>query len=232
VTPRVIALCVLLPVYGNFTALLVGTAVPVGPWPGVGLGLALVPIVLAWARWVDRSTPQELGLTPGARLLPSAAIGLVIALAAAVPALLFLRFPPLVGQPIEFVPLGSLPRDALLWRTLVWMPLDTAIPEEIAFRGVLLATLRHRFGTRPAVLLMALVFTLWHLVVVSGTVALTNLQSVPLLAALGLIGAFVAVGLGGVFFAWLRLATGHLAASVAAHWAFNGVLLLGLGSGL
>jgi membrane protease YdiL (CAAX protease family) len=80
------------------------------------------------------------------------------------------------------------------------------------------------------VLWSAAAFTGWHGVIVSRTVASTNLQAEPLLATLGLLGAFVAVGVGGALFAWLRLATGHLAGSVVAHWAFNAVLLLGLGS--
>jgi hypothetical protein len=145
--------------------------------------------------------------------------------------LLFLQFPPLVGHAVEYAPLASLSREALLWRALVWMPLDTAIPEEVAFRGVLLASLRRRWSELPAVLVSAAVFASWHGVIVSRTVALTNLQSEPVLAMLGLFGAFLAVCVGGVLFAWLRLATGHLAGSIIAHWAFNTVLLLGLGSG-
>jgi uncharacterized protein len=231
VTARILVLSVFLVGYGNTVAQILGSATPAGPWPGVVLGLLLLGILLAWACWIDRLTPEEIGLTPAGHLLRSAALGLVLALGAAVPAMLFLRFPPLVGQAIEYAPLGSLSREALLWRTFVWMPLDTAIPEEIAFRGVLLALLRRRFATLPAVFIMAVVFTGWHGVVVSRTVALTNLQSEPLLAGLGLLGAFLAVCVGAGLFAWLRLATGHLAASIVAHWVFNAVLLLGLQAG-
>jgi membrane protease YdiL (CAAX protease family) len=190
----------------------------------------LVGLVLIWGRWSDQLTATELGLTPR-RLVRSAGVGLLVALGTAVPALLFLRFPPLVGQAVEYAPLASLSPEALLWRAFVWMPLDTAIPEEVAFRGVLLASLRRRWSELPAVLVSAAVFTSWHGVIVSRTVALTNLQSEPRLAMLGLLGALLAVGVGGVLFAWLRLATGHLAGSIVAHWAFNAVLLLSLGSG-
>ena len=62
------------------------------------------------------------------------------------------------------------------------------------------------------------------------TLAQTNLQAELLLTTLGLIGAFLAVCVGGVLFAWLRLSTGHLAGSMVAHSAFNALLLLGLGS--
>jgi uncharacterized protein len=224
---RTLGLSLFLAAYGNVATLIVGTAIPIG-WSGLGLSLVLLGAVLVWARFVDRLTPMELGLT-GHHVVRSVRMGLLVALSAALPSLLFLRFPPLVGQSIAYSPLASLSPDALLWRAFVWMPLDTAIPEEIAFRGVLLASLRRRLAYRAAVVVSAAIFMAWHGVVVSRTVALTNLHTEPLLAALGLVGAFVAIGCGGVLFAWLRLATGHLAGSVVAHWAFNASLLLGLG---
>ncbi len=215
--------------YGNLESLVLGTAMPAGGWVSVMVTAALLGLVLAWARWSERLSPAELGLRPWLSLR-SAGLGLLLALGTGLPALLVLRFPPLVGQAVEYTPLGSLSWQALLWRAFVWMPLDTAIPEEVAFRGVLLGSLRHHLTDRRAVLLSSVVFAVWHGVIVSRTVALTNLQAEPLLAALGLVGAYVAVGVGGALFAWLRLATGHLAGSIVAHWAFNALLLLGLGS--
>jgi membrane protease YdiL (CAAX protease family) len=141
-----------------------------------------------------------------------------------------LRFPPLVGHAVEYSPLNSLPREVLLWRAFFWMPLDTAVPEEIAFRGVLLGALRRRLSDRGAVVVSALIFTAWHAVIVSRTIALTNLQAVPILVILGLLGAYLAICVGGVLFAFLRVTTGHLVASIVAHWGFNAALLLGLGA--
>ena len=224
---RTLGLSLFLAAYGNIAALIGGTAIAIG-WSGVGLPLLLLGLVLTWALLVDRLTPLELGLT-GQHVFRSACLGLLVALVAGLASLLFLRFPPLVGQSIAYSPLASLPTDALVWRAFVWMPLDTAVPEEIAFRGVLLASPRRHLADRAAVLVSAAVFTAWHGVVVSRTVALTNLHAQPLLATLGLIGACIAIGCGGVLFAWLRLATGHLAGSMVAHWAFNASLLLGLG---
>ncbi len=215
--------------YGNLESLVLGTALPAGGGLSVVVAATLLGLVLTWARWSERLSPAELGLRPWLSLR-SAGLGLLLALGTGLPALLVLRFPPLVGQAVEYTPLGSLSWQALLWRAFVWMPLDTAIPEEVAFRGVLLGSLRHHLTDTRAVLLSAVVFAVWHGVIVSRTVALTNLQAEPLLAALGLVGAYVAVGVGGVLFAWLRLATGHLAGSIVAHWAFNALLLLGLGS--
>jgi membrane protease YdiL (CAAX protease family) len=65
-------------------------------------------------------------------------------------------------------------------------------------------------------------------VIVSRTLGVTNLADEPVLVALGLAGSFVSVLVGGVVFAVVRLATGHLVGSLVAHWAFNAVLLLGL----
>jgi membrane protease YdiL (CAAX protease family) len=224
---RACALSLFLAAYGNVASLVLGTATPAGGWPGVVVGLLLLTIVLTWARSSPPLTASELGLTR--RGLPrSVVLGLLLALGTAVPAVLFLRFPPLVGQPVEYAPLGTLSREALLWRACVWMPLDTALPEEVAFRGVLLAILRRGWADAPAALISAAAFTAWHGIIVSRTVALTNLQAEPLLAALGLLGAFLAVAVGGILFAWLRLFTGHLAGCMVAHWAFNAVLLLGL----
>ena len=41
-------------------------------------------------------------------------------------------------------------------------------------------------------------------------------------------GAFVVLFVGGLTMAGLRVTTGSLATTVAAHWAFNAVILVGL----
>jgi membrane protease YdiL (CAAX protease family) len=65
-------------------------------------------------------------------------------------------------------------------------------------------------------------------VIVGRTLGLTNLVEQPLFTALGFAGALIAVFIGGVLFGWLRVKTGHLAGSLAAHWGFNTGLLVGL----
>ena len=80
-----------------------------------------------------------------------------------------------------FRALNSLSLEAVLLRAFIWMPLDTAIPEELSFRGALLGGLRPLFPTRRAVALSAVVFTLWHLVIVSRTLLATNFAEQPLL---------------------------------------------------
>ncbi len=214
--------------YGNAVSLLLGTvATPDGWWPNVPLGLLLGCLALLWGWRSERLTAAQLGLAPG-HVLRSASVGLVVAIGVAVPSLVFLRFPPLVGHAVEYAPVGALSTAALLWRAFLWMPLDTVIPEELAFRGVLLAMLVLRCSRVRAAVASALVFAAWHGVIVSRTIAATNLQSDRVLAGLGLTGAFAAVFVGGMLFAWIRLATGHLAGAVVAHWTFNAVVLLGV----
>jgi membrane protease YdiL (CAAX protease family) len=176
---------------------------------------------------VARLDRADLGLTRSGATR-SAWIGLLTAGAMVVPALLILRFPPLVGRPVAYTPLAGLPWVELLGRALVSMPLDTILPEEVAFRGALLGVLRRRYPAAQAVVLAAVPFALWHGVLVGRTLELTNLAADPLLFSLGLLGAFAAVFLGGILFGILRLATGHLAGSIVAHWGFNAALLFGL----
>jgi uncharacterized protein len=214
---------VLLPLYGNIVAL--GQFYALLPGPGLGIVFGLLPALalVAFARLPLR----ELGISRcGAGR--AGAIGLLVGLGVALPAIVFLFAPPLVGERVTYAPVTTAARDVLWWRAFVWMPLDTALPEEIAFRGVVLGLLLRVVARWPAVVISAVVFTLWHLVVVWRTVALTNLADEPLWLALGLLGSLGAVFVGGLVFAVLRLRTGNLAASITAHWAFNAVLLLGL----
>ena len=224
---HLLALGALLIAYGNTASLVLGVAGHNRGAVGAALGLLLVAAVLLWARRVAHLDWADLGLT-GVGATHSAWIGLLVAVAMVVPSLLILRFPPLVGGPVTYTPLAGLPWGDLLGRVLVSMPLDTILPEEVAFRGVLLGALRQRYPAAQAVVLAAVPFALWHGVLVGRTLELTNLAGDPLLFSLGLLGAFAAVFLGGVLFGILRLATGHLAGSLAAHWGFNAALLFGL----
>ena len=58
---------------------------------------------------------------------------------------------------------GGLGRAAL-WTVLVVIPLGTVLPEELAFRGLLLALLGRRYGLLAASLLSSGLFGLWHVV--------------------------------------------------------------------
>lgn len=219
------AFAVVLVLWGNAASLVVGTALPAG-WTDIALGVALLALSLGWAR-AHGLTRDELGLRT-ATLGSGAGAGLAFALIAVAGALLVLRYPPLVGRSISYAPVVAAGYGELALRSLLWMPLDTILPEEIAFRGALLGALRRRYAAITAAALSAAVFAAWHVVIVRATLAQTDLAPDPALAALGTAGAFAAVFGGGVAFALLRLLTRSLAAPVVAHWAFNGAVLLGL----
>jgi membrane protease YdiL (CAAX protease family) len=108
----------------------------------------------------------------------------------------------------------------------VALPLAVVLPEELAFRGAVLGALAPSSPLR-GVLVSSLAFALWHASIVAPTLRETNVAD-PFLAALALAGAAAVLLAGGVALALLRLRIGTLASSIAAHWAFNAVLLVGL----
>jgi CAAX protease family protein len=217
----------LLAAYGNAASMVLMNASTSGGWGNVVVGFVPAVLMLGWAwRFGGLSLP-DFGVVRH-RAVWSGLVGLAVAFALALPVLVVLRAPPWLGGPVSHAPLNMLALDSLLLRAFVWMPLDTALPEEIAFRGVLLGALMQRFDASRAVLLSAGVFTVWHTVIVARTVGVTNLSSDPLFMAIGFVGSLASVFVGGLIFAMLRLSTGNLTGSIVAHWGFNSILLLGL----
>jgi len=95
----------------------------------------------------------------------------------------------------------------------VGLPLGTAIPEELAFRGLVLGLLIRKLTPLRAALVTSAIFVAWHVVVQVQTLAVINFTSPWLIVpAMGL--AFAGVFAGGVIFALLRLRTRNLAAAV------------------
>ncbi len=114
-----------------------------------------------------------------------------------------------------------------LWSAvLVRIPLGTALFEELAFRGVLLAVWWRAVGPGRAVVWSSVVFGLWH---VAPTMVALQLNDVVVteVAGLAAIGGSVGVtAIAGVGFAWLRIRSGSLLAPVLAHAAINALALL------
>jgi membrane protease YdiL (CAAX protease family) len=213
-------------VYGNVAALFFAGGLPGGSVLAAALGVAFAVVVVVWAR---RSglTLADLGVTRRGAL-GAALVGSALAAVGAAGALVVLRFPPVVGEPVSYGPAATVGGAALAVHLLVLLPLAVVIPEELAFRGALLASLRQRYRIAPAVAISAGVFMLWHMTIVGLTLGQTSLAGSVVFSALGAAVAFLAVFAGGVAFALLRIATGHLAAPIAAHWGFNAALLVGL----
>jgi membrane protease YdiL (CAAX protease family) len=164
---------------------------------------------------------DTIGLAPGKLrsglrygLVAVAAVAAVIILAAVVPASReFLGDDRFVGTTTGEV----------LVDVLIRIPLVTALGEELAFRGVLLALLFAWYSPFRAAVLSSALFGLWH--VLPGVDALettTTEFSAGFMGAISVGGQVLVTGFAGMAFAWLRLRSGSLAAPVLAHWGLNG----------
>jgi membrane protease YdiL (CAAX protease family) len=223
--------------YGNAKAwwdlVVLGTTAAGGPFGGLA-GVVLVGLLGALARGLGLAR-RELGLEQAflrGALLLGVRVGGLVALTAAL-ALLALG----LVSGAELSPAARVSWAELAVRCLLWLPLDTALPEEFAFRGVLLAVMLRALGaapppwaggqhggewsellavargmSQPAVILVALAFMAWHVVVVQ-----QDGPQPPLVIA----GKLLAIFVGGLLFGSLRLRSGHLAAPLIAHWIFD-----------
>src|SRR5215218_10251030 len=201
-------------------AVVVDRAVP-GVHVAVGLGLATCLVVIARAQGL---TAADLGLArstwPAGLRLGAAAAALV----AVAYALAYLLTP--VRQVLPDAG-GGVGRQAL-WAVLVVIPLGTVLPEELAFRGLLLPLLGRRYGLLAASLLSSGLFGLWHVVpALGGGTANATMASVVGADAAGtvvrVVVTVVFTALAGVVLCALRLRSGSLLAPVLAHWTVNGL---------
>jgi membrane protease YdiL (CAAX protease family) len=186
----------------------------------VGLGLAGCLLLVARA---CRLTAADLGLARAA--LPAglrwgAAAAAVVAAAYA----LGLRVAPARAALPDGGDLGW----GTLATVLVVIPLGTVLPEELAFRGLLLALLGRRRGLPAATLLSSGLFGLWHVLpALGGGPANAAIAATVGGDAAGTATRVVATvaftALAGVVLCWLRLRSGSLLAPVLAHWTVNGL---------
>ncbi|HTX96433.1 MAG TPA: CPBP family intramembrane glutamic endopeptidase [Mycobacterium sp.] len=112
--------------------------------------------------------------------------------------------------------------------SMIIIPLQTVIPEELAFRGVLHGALHRAWGFRGVALAGSLLFGLWHVAtslgLTSSNVGFTRLLGGGLVGMLaGVTLAVLATGAAGFVFSWLRRRSGSLIAPIALHWSLNGL---------
>src|ERR1700755_1794141 len=112
--------------------------------------------------------------------------------------------------------------------SMIIIPLQTVIPEELAFRGVLHGALSRAWGFRGVALAGSLLFGLWHVAtslgLTSSNVGLTRVFGGGFFGMLaGVTMAVVATGAAGFVFSWLRRRSGSLIAPIALHWSLNGL---------
>ena len=108
---------------------------------------------------------------------------------------------------------------------LIRVPVGTALVEELAFRGVLLAMLTRRYGIGWGVAGSSVAFGAWHLLpsldLATGNAAIGSALGTHPLAAAGI--AMVAASLAGAFLCLLRIKYDHVIAPLAVHVTTNSV---------
>ena len=112
--------------------------------------------------------------------------------------------------------------------SMIIIPLQTVIPEELAFRGVLHGTLNRAWGFRGVAAAGSLLFGLWHIAtslgLTSSNVGFSRLFGGGLPGELaGVMLAIAATAAAGFVFTWLRRRSGSLIAPIALHWSLNGL---------
>jgi len=175
-------------------------------------GLTAADLGLAWSTW-------RAGLRWGAAA--AASVVAVYALASLI-------------EPVRAVlpeAGGDLGHTALT--VLVVIPLGTVLPEELAFRGLLLSLLGRRWSAPAATLLSSGLFGLWHVLPsLGGGAANAAIASAVGGDAAGMgirvVATVCFTSLAGVVLCWLRLRSGSLLAPMLAHWTVNalGVIVM------
>jgi uncharacterized protein len=112
--------------------------------------------------------------------------------------------------------------------SMIIIPLQTVIPEELAFRGVLHGALNRAWGFRGVAAAGSLLFGLWHIAtslgLTSSNVGFTRIFGGGLPGTIaGVVLAVAATAVAGFVFTWLRRRSGSLIAPIALHWSLNGL---------
>ena len=157
----------------------------------------------------------------------SVRLAVVAGLGLALPPLLFFVHPLLVPH-IQNGPVSGASVDVvnnLLRYVLVYVPVMTAIIEELVFRSYLFV---FASTTRRTILINAGVFTVWHLVAAFTTVQTTALGHAPAMLLISYVGALASVFVAGVVFIIVRLKTGSFVYSALAHWLTDSVMIVAL----
>jgi membrane protease YdiL (CAAX protease family) len=112
--------------------------------------------------------------------------------------------------------------------SMVVIPLQTVIPEELAFRGVLHGALDRAWGFRGVAAAGSMLFGLWHIAsslgLTAGNVGFSHVLGGGVAGMVaGVVGAVLATAAAGFVFTWLRRRSGSLLAPIALHWSLNGM---------
>jgi uncharacterized protein len=196
--------------------------VPFPAWSYVPANLGLAAAAVAVVRRLG-VTSEAAGL--GRRQRRGLAIGLGVAALVGLGLLLALRVPALAPL-LDDERAAGLAGAALVYAAAVRIPLGTALPEEVVFRGALLGALRTRMGWWPAAWCSSVVFGLWHVGPTIVLVRVNALDASPVVAAGVVAGAVVVTTAAGIGFCLLRRWGGGVVAPVLVHSATNAFSLL------
>jgi hypothetical protein len=193
------------------------------PWAAVVTVPAAALGLVAWLRinglgWSELGLGRDHWKSGAAYAL--AAVALVVAVIA-VGALLPLTRPMFMNH--HYATLSG-----ALVASMIIIPLQTVIPEELAFRGVLHGALNRAWGFRGVAVAGSLLFGFWHIAtslgLTSSNVGFTRMFGGGFVGMLaGVMLAVVATAAAGFVFSWLRRRSGSLLAPIALHWSLNGV---------
>jgi len=181
---------------------------------------AMVLVLLMRRRGLDWA---ELGLSPRhwrrGTLYAVGAVGIVLG-AVTIGALLPLTRPFFLADRYATI-------SGAMIASMIVIPLQTVIPEELAFRGVLHGTLDRAYGVRGVFAAGSLLFGLWHIAsslgLTSGNRGLSGILGSGVAAQIaGIALAVLATAAAGAVFTWLRRRSGSLLAPIALHWSLNG----------
>src|SRR5258708_13912315 len=171
----VVVIASILVVFGNAAGVAAGPNVVTVSWVAIAQSAGTLVIVIVASRWCGLTWAEAgVGRT---NLLRSSLIGAGTGLALAAVVLLALEVGARLGSPITYQPLRGASMGAVLAHSLVGLPLQTAIPEELAFRGLLLGLLMRKLTPLRATVVTSAIFVAWHGVVQVQTLAVTNFTS-------------------------------------------------------
>jgi len=194
-----------------------------GPLP-VAVGLLTAALILV--AWIGGLTRADLGLG-----WTEVREGLGYGAAAVVLVLLVLVIAALIPATNGFLhdSRAAISGGRLAYELGVSIVLLTAIPEEFAFRGVLLGSALRMWGPWRASLVTSVLFGLWHIAPTLGTMSDNHEFKGAAASVAGqvllVLGAVAVTFAAGLAFCWLRLKSGSLIAPVMAHAATNGLAL-------
>ena len=190
------------------------------------LSVGLLVAVLVLIAWTARATRDALGLG-----LAETWSGLRYGAAAAGVVLLVLLVAALIPATSGFLhdSRAQITGGRLLYELGVAIVLLTAIPEEFAFRGVLLGSAVRLWGPRRGSVASSALFGLWHIAPTLHTMT-DNREFAGAAAStagkiLLVLGAVAVTFVAGLVFCWLRLRSRSLLAPVLAHAATDGLAL-------